>query len=208
MATSVTDVAIHLEKNDYRLPGLAALLSGGFEIKAMLPCPLSTLLVEQVGIPSDYLQNRLQTLFLNGDPVDDVENTAVHAQDTLALSAAMPGLVGATMRKQGPLASLRRQLAPSDSSSKKSADGQGAVSIKLFNMVVGELGPIFLASGIVIPREALCSFIGTAGRSLKKMARQIEVNKKTATPGDLLSVLPSGQDIYLTILAETVPVAH
>ncbi len=208
MTRTVTSITIHLNSSAYRLPGLAALLSGGFEVTAKLPCPLSDLLVEQMGVPRDYLQNRIQTLFLNGDPVDDVEGTTVHAGDVLALSAAMPGLVGATMRKQGPLASLRRQVTLSDSPSAETADGREEVNVKLFNMVVEELGPIFLARGIVIPPDILSNFIGAAGDTLEKITRGLEVDNKPVALADLPSALTFDNAVYFTMLAETDPAAH
>ena len=55
----------------------------------------------------DDLRCLIQTLFLNGKPVDNMAKVYVRDGDCLALSAAMPGLVGATMRSGGPLASFQ-----------------------------------------------------------------------------------------------------
>ena len=206
MTTTATSVTIRINGHSYRLPGLAALLSGGFEIAASLPCPLPELLVEQVGVPNDYLKNRVQTLFLNGDPVDDVENTAVDEGDALALSAAMPGLVGATMRKQGPLASMRRRIAPSGATPANTADGRGHITVKLFNMVAEELGPVFLTCGVIIPAHTLLNFIGSAGELLERRIQRVEVNQKPLTLADLSASLSRVKALRLTLLAAPDPV--
>ena len=206
MTTTATSLTIRISGHSYRLPGLAALFSGGFKIAASLPCPLPDLLVEQVGVPKDYLKNRVQTLFLNGDPVDDVENTAVDEGDALALSAAMPGLVGATMRKQGPLASMRRRIWSSGAAPVDITDRQGYITVKLFNMVAGELGPVFLTRGVIIPAHTLLKFIDTAGKLLERRVRRVEVNQKPLTLADLPASLSHIKVLRFTLLAAPVPV--
>ena len=61
-------------------------------------------------IPAEYVENRIQTIFLDGKAVDDLGEAKVRDGSILALSAAMPGLVGATLRRGGAFASLRRSI--------------------------------------------------------------------------------------------------
>ena len=77
------------------------ILSKGVRCRTCLPCPLKELLCDQIGLPAEYVENRVQAVFLNGKPVDDVDTAQVAANDTIALSAAMPGLLGAVLRKGG-----------------------------------------------------------------------------------------------------------
>ena len=97
----------------------------------------------------DYLDNRINTIFLNGKPVDDVDSATVTGGSTLALSASMPGLVGAAMRKGGPISGFRGTIThvEGDLAIKP---GIGAIILKLYNMVVEELGPNFLEKGIIL----------------------------------------------------------
>ena len=67
----------------------------------------------------------------------------------LALSAAMPGLVGVTFRKGGFYASLRNTITYSKTEASV-VKGDGEIVLKLFNMVAKELGPAFLENGIRI----------------------------------------------------------
>jgi len=62
----------------------------------------------------------------------------------------MPGLVGATMRSGGFYAALRggiSYVADTDTDS----DRQGRVRIKLFNLLLSEVGPVLLQHGVAIP---------------------------------------------------------
>ena len=66
---------------------------------------------------------------------------------TLALSGAMPGLIGATMRRGGVLASFRSGISYDPRGNTRSG-GNGRITLKLFNLLIDELGPRFLSRGI------------------------------------------------------------
>ncbi len=129
------------------IPAFSQLLQNGFWIKGNVGCSVKSFLCEQFGMSPEYLEKRIQTIFLNGDAVDDVEKATVQDGATLSLSAAMPGLAGAVLRKGGYYAAMRDQISCKEEQS--SASGKaGKVLIKLFNMPLQELGPIFLEHGI------------------------------------------------------------
>ncbi|MCD6271374.1 MAG: hypothetical protein J7K30_00670 [Deltaproteobacteria bacterium] len=74
--------------------------------------------------------------------------TLVNDGAVLALSAAMPGVMGACLRKGGLYAPMRSNI----SLKKRASDitrQYGEVVIKLFNLVLKELGPVFLEDGIL-----------------------------------------------------------
>ena len=87
------------------------LLQQGFTVRARTGCSIRELLCGQFGIDPDYLKQRITTIFLNGKAIDDPESSRVADGATLALSAAMPGLVGATMRRGGYYAAMRGAIA-------------------------------------------------------------------------------------------------
>lgn len=124
-----------------------------FEKGVVLPtktgCTLRDFLCGQLGLSGDYLDQRVQTLFLDSRPVDDVDQAVVRDGSTLALSAAMPGLLGATMRKGGRYAAFRKNISqPADECGICVASGR--VTVKLFNMVAREVGGGLLESGIEV----------------------------------------------------------
>jgi len=125
------------------------LLQRGFMVRVQVGCSIKTVLCEQFGLSPEYVEGRIQTIFLDGKTVDDIDSAVIKDGSTLALSAAMPGLAGATLRRGGPLALLRSQTTHREEK-KEIARGEGMVVLKLFNLVVNELGPTLLKRGIFI----------------------------------------------------------
>lgn len=136
-----------------QLPGFFPLLQRGIWLQAQVGCGVMSLLAGQFGVPEDYVIERITTLFLNGKPIDDLETSYVEDGATLALSAAMPGLVGATMRRGGHLAAMRGTI--THQSNQQELIGSGRIKVKLFNMVMKELGETFLTQGFCLSGIAL-----------------------------------------------------
>jgi hypothetical protein len=134
------------------------LMQEGFLVRAESGCTIKTLLCDQFGVSPEYLETRVQTVFLNGKPVDDIESTEIPAGATLALSAAMPGLVGATLRRGGYYAPMRSDITYRKEEA-HGARGEGMVRIKLFNLLGPELAPTFLARGIWLSGFRLQGFV-------------------------------------------------
>ena len=143
MATSLSFVL----KPDH-LAVFFPLLQQGVRIEARVGCDIQSLLCDQFKLAPDYLADRITTIFLNGKPVDDVATAVVKDGATLALSAAMPGLVGATLRKAGSLASFRNTISHRNDATAASACVDGLITLKLFNMLLPEVGPQYLAQGV------------------------------------------------------------
>jgi len=135
---------------------LSGLFQRGVTVAAATGCSLWSFLTEQLGIPSDYVKERITTIFLDGDVVDSLEGAVVRDGSLLALSAAMPGLVGATMRRGGYYAAMRAAITHGvESRPPPPSAAAGTVRVKLFNLLIPELGPALLAHGIVLEqREA------------------------------------------------------
>jgi hypothetical protein len=140
------------------LPRFFPLCQQGFWVKVPESGSIRTILCRYLGLSPDYLAGRIQTIFLNGKPVDDVDAAMVGPGDTLALSAAMPGLVGATMRRGGYLAGFRGNISHRDQDQAVQG-GECLVKLRLFNLVTTELGPFFLEQGLWITGAALEAFL-------------------------------------------------
>ncbi len=136
---------------------LLALLQQGFWLRVPAAGSIETLFCHSWGLSPVYLASRIQTIFLNGQPVDSVA-ALVGDRDTLALSAAMPGLVGATFRKGGVCAPLRAGITHRNET-RSPATGPCWVQVKLFNLLCQELGPHFLARGIWWPQGLVLTFL-------------------------------------------------
>ncbi len=106
-------------------------------------------LAGELELSEQYIENRIQTIFLNGKAVDNIKAAGLSDKDTLALSAAMPGLVGATFRRGGRYAAMRQNVSHSNSCTSV-PDKTKTIVLKLFNLVAKEIGPGLLARGIRI----------------------------------------------------------
>jgi hypothetical protein len=158
------------------------LLQKGFWVKVRLGCSVESLLGEQLGLPPEFIQNRIKTIFLDGKPVDELRQTFIGDRSILALSAAMPGLAGAALRRGNPLGSFRGSVPPGENRPAPSL-GEGFLGIRLFNLLIRELGPTLLARGIFLPQdewEELRKRLPgvpdpeTAGREKKGQAERLE----------------------------------
>jgi hypothetical protein len=141
-------------------------------------CTLKQLLCDQFNISPNYIETRIKTAFLNQKPVDNYDSAIVHDKDTLALSGAMPGLVGATFRKNSILSAFRRNISYRDFVAKKDAsqNGNGKITIKLFNLLVNEIGPGLLESGILFQSEQLINIIKTECSKKESLFKSIKIN--------------------------------
>lgn len=118
-------------------------------------------LVDDLGLEGDYVQGRITTVFVDGSVVDSLSAATLREGCLLALSAAMPGLVGATLRRGGPYAAMRAGItrAP-ETTAAEEAPATVLVRVKLFNLLLDELGPALLARGIVLARGDALEVLG------------------------------------------------
>jgi len=82
-----------------QLPGFFQFLQRGFRVRAQVGCTIKSMLCRQFGLDPVYVEERIKTVFMDGKAVDDMDSAVIKDSSTLALSAAMPGLVGATFRR-------------------------------------------------------------------------------------------------------------
>ncbi len=171
----------------------AAVLQAGFFRKADQGQTLFSFLSSLPGFSKDYIANRLQTIFLNGDSVDDMDLAFSGNSSTLALSAAMPGLAGSLFRKCSPLTALRKTAVQE----KLSLSGSAVVvQVKLFNVIAVEKGGELLAEGVVMNRDDLLSFLELRP-TLSGSVKAALLNGKPVSPMELGTCLEPHSKILL-----------
>jgi hypothetical protein len=149
---------LKMELDVAQLNSFFPLLQKGVTVPAVVGCTLKSLLVDQFAIPAEYVTDRITTIFLNNHPVDDLDHTFIQDGSRVTLSAAMPGLVGATMRRGGFYAALRQGISHvADSGA--AADKNGTIRVKLFNLLLAEIGPLVLARGLILERDELTDLL-------------------------------------------------
>ena len=183
------------------IPFFFQLLGQGFLVNVPANCSIRDLIVECLGIPDDYLEERIQTLFLNGTVVDNLNSCSIKESSTLALSGAMPGLAGAVLRRGGFYASFRRQISHNDNPSRIDKDNHWIV-LKLFNMIVKELGPGFLAKGIWMEGEKLQKFLTRHSEELTMHETSGDMNGEPADIHGLLKVDWKTHLVFLRVKPE------
>lgn len=177
-------IFIGLTRFDYTAFGY--ILQQGFDVSVKTGCTLKSLLCDQFSITPEYIDNRIKTVFLNGKPVDDYEKAIIRDRQTLALSAAMPGLVGATFRSGGVLSPFRSGISFQNTPDPTGEKSNGSITVKLFNLLVKEIGGHFLAAGIRLDAgNILPEILQTHGEDI----RVIKLNNEIATPDQISTVL-------------------
>ncbi|MGM0664822.1 MAG: hypothetical protein ACQET7_11640 [Thermodesulfobacteriota bacterium] len=163
------------------------LLMEGVELEADLGCSVRALLCDQLGLDSEYVNERIQTVFLDGRPVDRLDHAVVTDGSVLALSAALPGLLGATLRKDGVYASLRQGITHVESPA-ACGKGRGLVTIKAFNVLLRELAPALFQSGVLIGWKRLEKRIQKGGDRLIEAVHVAEIDGMPVPPKDLAAL--------------------
>lgn len=189
---------IHLEVASDRIGLFYELLSTGILIRTKTNRSIRQLLCEDLCIDPIYVDTRIQTIFLNGRAIDDIDSTVVHDGSILALSGAMPGLAGAVFRKGGIFAPLRSvfETAPKHQTILAS---DGSMVLKMFNQVAVDLGPIFFKRGICVKGKTFRRFWDQRSEDLKKICSSIEIDGKKYPAGEGVPVSVDPDEVWLSI---------
>ena len=174
------------------------LLAGGMRQRVETHRSLRDILCRQLGMDGGYLKNHIQTIFLNGRAVDDLDLEMAMDGSEIALSAAMPGLVGAVFRKGGLLSVFRAEISSGNLDAKDSGN-RGTILLKLFNRVAADLGVDFLKNGIRLESRQLKRFLDQQAETIARMAQKVTMDGK---PWDILQYaggLPNAGDIRLKV---------
>ncbi len=152
MVKDSTDFVLTLKPE--AIHSLFPLLRHGVMVNVPIGCSIRTVLIEYFRLHPEYVENRIKTVLLNGNPVDDIDSVIISDGSTLALSAAMPGLAGAILRRSSPLATLRSQIINS-TESETDSHLRGMIVLKIFNLLINEIGPAVLQRGVYVRGEDL-----------------------------------------------------
>jgi hypothetical protein len=147
-------------------------LQGGFTVTAQVGCSITNYLCTQCGIGREYVTKRISTVFFDHKPVDNMDSAIIRDGSTIALSGAMPGLVGAVMRVGSYYASFRSSITYKENFQNYRQE-HGKIHLKLFNMVMRDLGKSFLERGIYAESGVLKNFLLRQQEILDSGCREI-----------------------------------
>ncbi|MHB8108523.1 MAG: hypothetical protein ACYDHW_00650 [Syntrophorhabdaceae bacterium] len=160
-------LTFHIRAEDAQF--LTGLYIHGFMVTCDSGTSVENFLITDRGIERQYLERKVSTVFVDGSPVDDMGSVFMHEGMTLALSSAMPGLAGATLRRGGYLSSMRKSITCNPAAPAATIRKKCSVTVKLFNILAEELGPAFLVRGICLKASDLLDLL-TMNTSRFKMA--------------------------------------
>ena len=184
------DILLRLTMKSGAVNEFFPILQQGFRVTARVGCALRKLLCEQFALGNDYVTDRITTIFLNGKATDDLDTAIIRDGATIALSAAMPGLVGATMRRGGYYAAMRSGITYT-ADQEGGENAIGSVRIKLFNMLLPELGPDFLKRGVVLEAADMIEFLASRSGQFRQLCIEAFINGTPVEPE-----LPLGGDPF------------
>jgi len=142
-----------------------ALLQQGVGIAHGTEVTVREFLQKTLGIDAAYVEEELQTVFLDGRPIDDFDGAVVRPGAILALSGALPGLVGATMRRGGYYARLREGITHRGTDTANGGGENGVVVVKLFNRPLSDLAETMATRLLLAPADALDTLEAEAAES-------------------------------------------
>ncbi len=174
------------------------LLQQGVMIWSRTGCSVEAFLRDELKASPEMI-GKIQSIVLDGKPVDDIRAAVLHDGSTLALSAAMPGLVGATLRRGGAYSSLRSAITYHETGN-ACTPGEGWMNIKLFNLLMAELGPNLLRKGVLLVTTDLLDLLTERGGALRQ-GGSITLNNK---PVDIMMLrgnaeLGSAGKVFLSV---------
>jgi hypothetical protein len=176
------------------------LLQQGVKIQRRVGCTVLAFLREELGAGPLTIE-KIQSIMLDGKPVDDIGSAMIHDGSVLALSAAMPGLVGATLRRGGAYSSLRSVITYQETG-ETCKPGEGWVSIKLFNLMMAELGPGLLQQGVLVRAHDLSDLLAERSEDFRQGC-SVMLDSKTVGVGMMEGSRSwAGKDqVFLTVAA-------
>ena len=196
------DLQLQLALNTDLISAFYPLLQRGVWLPVTTGCSLMKLLNNQLGIAEAYVTDRITTLFLDGRAIDDAATSFVRNESTLALSSAMPGLVGSTMRRGGHLAAMRGEITYQQT--QEISIGAGKIKVKLFNMLMKEVGPLLLERGIFLSGTELMTLLEDETSSLKDGCTSVVLNNQTCLCAELREKLLTSLEPQQTVVVKVI----
>jgi hypothetical protein len=179
-----SDKSVEIEISPSKIPLFNNLLQSGFMMNTKSGESIETFLCDQMGIDPKYIVERVKTVILDYRPVDNLEKALLHDGSCLTISGGMPGLVGMTLGRGSILAPFRSSITYRGDGDVIEG-GNVSVNIKLFNIVMKDLGGTFLIQGINVKRAAMADLI----EQLKGSVMSIKLDGKAIEPDKLWSQL-------------------
>ena len=192
---------LHLVIEPGRVEDFLQIFRTGVGVAVRVGCSVKDLLCGQFRLDESYVDRRITTIFLDGKPVDAIGTARIREGSTLALSAAMPGLAGAILRRGSALAPLRENITRECGEKGVAPERDGVITVKLFNLLAPELAPGILRGGILLPAAVAEGFLRRMPPGFWDGCREILLDGKRVEAALLTdgSWAPPGDSVELSV---------
>jgi hypothetical protein len=185
------------------LNALAPLAREGMGVSLPAGRSLRQSLVDDLGLDPVCVEERVQTVFLDGSPVDDIDADAVRDGCTLALAGALPGVAGIAMRRKSPVGVYREGITHCAAQETQPAGGSVALTLKLFNSVAVECLACVLTRGVSVGAGRLAELL--SGDAAALAGAHFDLDGRKLSRVDLLAELSARQGVVRIQASPAVP---
>lgn len=193
---------VRIEAEKALVPYFRPIFQAGFLFRCQVGQSIEDFLFRQLSLEKEFVEERISTVFLDGQCVDDITSATLNDGSIIAFSSALPGLVGATLRRGGFYACLRDSITYQKEDMPVDAR-QGTITIKLFNLLMDELGPVFLKKGIIMGRSAVVSFLQAQKKYFWKEIKTVHLEGTSIAPDKLMEEGTYNNYDHLMICVDT-----
>jgi hypothetical protein len=176
---------VRIEAGQALIPYFRPIFQGGFLFRCQVGQNIEDFLFRQLSLKKEFVEEKVSTIFLDGQYVDDISLATLKNNCVVAFSSALPGLVGATLRRDGFYACLRDSITYHNEDI-HARPREGIITVKLFNLLMEELGPIFLRKGIIMSRSTVVSFFQTQKEYFWKEIKTVRLESVSIDPDKLM----------------------
>lgn len=180
-----------------------SLLQSGIFLESRPTNTVGDFLASLPGFTPEYIIERIETIFLNSDPLDDLDTVVGTSSPVLAISSGMPTIGGAVFRRSS-FPTSRRSLANNVSSVRLQCSEKVMVKLKCFNTIASERGETLLQTGCLITSDTLLRFIRYRPRLFSEVV-SLSCDDETLGADDLETVLHRSETVYLRIHEDNDP---
>jgi hypothetical protein len=154
-------VTLTIPADRARWSDLGAMFQRGVVVSIPGPRSVTDFLTLDLEIEPDYVRHVIASVFVDSMVVDDLDRATLHPGSTLTLSAAMPGLVGATLRRSSRYSAMRAEVSWREGHEGGRDDEPApTIRVKLFNLIITGVGPSILRRGIVLAHDEAVRILG------------------------------------------------
>jgi len=189
--------SLSIRASAQNLAGLAALAREGLGVSIAAGRSLRQTLAEDLGLGAECVECRIQTIFLDGSPVDDIDTDHARPGSALALAGALPGVAGICMQRKSRIGVFREGITH-QSQDLPASQQSLRITLKLFNVIAEECLAQVLSRGVEVRSGRLAELLDANHEALAHA--RLELDGQDISRQDLANAL-RGSNAPLRLIA-------